>query len=50
MEEYKHVFAKLKAPMGVYSTLGNHDYGDYVQWESADVKAANLEKPEVGTR
>ncbi|MDF2189506.1 metallophosphoesterase [Paraflavitalea sp. CAU 1676] len=43
MEEYKHVFAKLKAPMGVYSTLGNHDYGDYVHWESADVKAANLE-------
>ena len=26
------IFTKLKAPMGVYSTLGNHDYGDYVQW------------------
>jgi len=43
MEEYKHVFAQLKAPMGVYSTLGNHDYGDYVHWESQDIKAANLE-------
>lgn len=27
-----NIFSKLKAPMGVYSTLGNHDYGDYVQW------------------
>ncbi len=32
MNEYIDVFAKLKAPMGVYSTLGNHDYGDYVRW------------------
>lgn len=43
MEEYKHVFSKLKAPLGVYATLGNHDYGDYVHWDSAEVKAANLE-------
>lgn len=43
MEEYKQVFSRLKAPMGVYSTLGNHDYGDYVHWESAAVKTANLE-------
>lgn len=43
MEEYKDVFNKLKAPLGVYSTLGNHDYGDYVHWDSEVVKAANLE-------
>jgi hypothetical protein len=35
-------FARLQAPMGKYSVLGNHDYGDYVQWENAAVKAANL--------
>ncbi|MEO5593487.1 MAG: metallophosphoesterase [Chitinophagaceae bacterium] len=29
MENYMDVFSRLKAPMGVYSTLGNHDYGDY---------------------
>ena len=32
MENYIDVFSQLKAPMGVFSTLGNHDYGDYVQW------------------
>lgn len=29
MVDYMDVFNRLKAPMGVYSTLGNHDYGDY---------------------
>jgi predicted MPP superfamily phosphohydrolase len=32
MEEYMDVFSQLKAPMGVFSTFGNHDYGDYVSW------------------
>src|SRR6202012_1707621 len=44
MEDYRQVFARLKAPMGVYSTLGNHDYGDYVHWPSAEAKIANLDK------
>jgi hypothetical protein len=39
------VLSTLKAPMGVFSTLGNHDYGDYVQdWESKAAKAANLNR------
>lgn len=44
MQDYMEVFNQLKAPMGVYSTLGNHDYGDYVHWESTEVKKANLEQ------
>jgi len=32
MKDYMDVFDKVKAPMGVYSTFGNHDYGDYVRW------------------
>lgn len=44
MDDYLDVFGKLKAPLGVYSTLGNHDYGDYVNWETEDHKKANLEK------
>lgn len=43
MDEYKQVFSQLEAPLGVYSTLGNHDYGDYVQWESKEAKIENLE-------
>ncbi|HTN38968.1 MAG TPA: metallophosphoesterase, partial [Arachidicoccus sp.] len=43
MENYHDLFSKIKAPMGVYSTLGNHDYGDYVEWDSEQEKAANLE-------
>lgn len=29
MREYQDIFARVKAPLGVYSSLGNHDYGDY---------------------
>lgn len=43
MTEYMDVFNRLKAPMGVYSSLGNHDYGDYVSWPSPEAKKANLE-------
>lgn len=44
MENYMDVFNQLKAPMGVYSTLGNHDYGDYHQWPSKEAKRKNLER------
>jgi predicted MPP superfamily phosphohydrolase len=42
MKNYIEVFEKLKAPLGVYSTLGNHDYGDYAQWSSIEAKKENL--------
>jgi len=44
MDDYMDVFSKLKAPMGVYSILGNHDYGDYVKWPSQEAREANLDK------
>ena len=37
------IFGEIKAPQGVYSILGNHDYGDYTQWESAEAKIKNME-------
>ncbi len=40
---YINVFNQLKAPLGVYSVLGNHDYGDYVHWSSPGEKKQNLE-------
>lgn len=42
MEDWKDVFGQLTAPKGVFSTLGNHDYGDYVQWPSKAAKEENL--------
>lgn len=41
---YLDIYRKLKAPMGVFSILGNHDYGDYLQWPDAESKAKNLEE------
>jgi len=43
MLPWKDTFNKLKANDGIYSVLGNHDYGDYVDWDSAEEKQQNLE-------
>ncbi len=43
-ERFVSVFKKLKAPLGVYSILGNHDYGNYGPWPSSEAKAANFER------
>jgi predicted MPP superfamily phosphohydrolase len=44
MDEYVEIFKEVKAPLGVFSILGNHDYGDYTQWDSEAEKKENLEK------
>lgn len=44
LKEYQDVFSRLKAPMGVYSILGNHDYGDYFAWDNLHLKDENLVK------
>ncbi|QEC76055.1 metallophosphoesterase [Mucilaginibacter ginsenosidivorax] len=35
MRDYQDIFSKVKAPLGVYSSFGNHDYGDYGDWPNA---------------
>jgi len=43
MQEYMDIFRELKAPMGVFSTFGNHDYGDYASWPQNGIsKQQNL--------
>jgi predicted MPP superfamily phosphohydrolase len=44
MDRWKDLFGTLQAKDGVYSVLGNHDYGDYVNWESQTAKEENLGK------
>jgi predicted MPP superfamily phosphohydrolase len=41
-EPFIEVWKTLKAKFGVFSILGNHDYGDYVIWENAEDKKANF--------
>jgi uncharacterized protein len=43
-EPHIPIWKQLSAPMGIFSILGNHDYGDYVVWESPEAKKANLDR------
>jgi len=44
MDPWIPAFAGLEAPYGKYSVLGNHDYGDYMQWENQADQQANLNR------
>jgi uncharacterized protein len=43
VKEYMDVFDKLRAPLGVFSITGNHDYGDYKSWATKEAKQQNFQ-------
>lgn len=42
VKNFVSVFDKIRAPLGVFSVTGNHDYGDYVSWTSNAAKDQNF--------
>ncbi len=43
MDDWIDVFKNLEAPLGKFSVLGNHDYGDYIEWNSKEDKKNNFQ-------
>lgn len=43
LNEFMGIFSKLTAPDGVYSILGNHDYGLYIPWEHDSLRLADVD-------
>ena len=41
--EFTEIFSELKTKDGVYSVLGNHDYGTYVKWDSETDRITNID-------
>ena len=44
IDPFINILKSLKARIGKYSILGNHDYGEYVPWNSENEKVKNLER------
>ena len=43
LQPFVHTLSGLDAPYGVWSILGNHDYGDYYDWTSEQDKLQDIE-------
>jgi predicted MPP superfamily phosphohydrolase len=44
LQPFIPVLNQLKAPMGIYSILGNHDYGEYISWPSQEAHSENMNR------
>ncbi|MDE6486942.1 MAG: metallophosphoesterase [Muribaculaceae bacterium] len=43
LRPYMATLSRLHAPLGVYSIMGNHDYGDYYNWPSDEAHRADAD-------
>ncbi len=37
------ILSKIRSKYGIFSVLGNHDYGDYLEWDNEFAKAQNMQ-------
>lgn len=44
--EFEDALSKVRSKRGIYAILGNHDFGDYLSWESKEARASNLQQLE----
>lgn len=44
IDNYIDVFQQIESKDGIFSITGNHDYGDYFQWNSQEEKDENFER------
>lgn len=42
VNDFVDIFNKVRAPLGVFSITGNHDYGDYKPWNTNEEKQQNF--------
>ena len=43
LKDWGDILSKIKAPLGVHSILGNHDYGEYTSWSNKNEKNNNFQ-------
>lgn len=43
LDSFRQILSRLQAPDGIYSVLGNHDYGTYYRWKNSREEADNLQ-------
>jgi predicted MPP superfamily phosphohydrolase len=41
--DFLNILKEIKAPLGIFAIMGNHDYGDYISWPSKEAKTKNLD-------
>ena len=41
--DFANILKEIRAPLGIFAIMGNHDYGNYISWPSAEAKKKNLE-------